>query len=152
MKGVTIAIAETDDSVSVYGDNSEGCKNAIGMIMKSVGAGQKANTVEGQSYKGEIIKVLVCTFGTFLFSRLFLCDESTNTNNKQDFGAVMSLDDGGEGWIHISEIQKGHVKKVGDVLSVGQVVDAICIGRNAKGSTLMSLKQSRSYSKLKRKV
>ena len=64
----------------------------------------------------------------------------------------MSLNEGGEGWIHISEIQKGHVKKAGDVLSVGQVIDAVCIGRNAKGSTLMSLKQARNQSKPKRNL
>ena len=69
---MTVAIADTDDSVSVYGHDSEGCKNAIAMIMKSVGGGPKA--VEGKSYKGEIIKVLVrvCPFGLGIFSSSFL--------------------------------------------------------------------------------
>ena len=60
----------------------------------------------------------------------------------KDYGAVVELDDGGEGWIHISEIKQGHVKKVRDELSLGQVVEAVCVGRNARGNAQMSLKQS----------
>ena len=55
-------------------------------------------------------------------------------------------DQGGDGWIHISEIRDGHVKKVEDELSLGQLLDALCIGKNARGTPQLSLKAPSSDS------
>jgi len=111
--GVIVSIQDEDNTVSVYGGDSESCKEAIQMIMKVAGIGPKLE--EGKAYKAKVVKIL-------------------------EYGAIVELEVGGDGWIHISEIRQGHVKKVSEELSVGQPLDVICIGKNARGQPQMSLK------------
>ena len=43
-------------------------------------------------------------------------------NSIMDFGAFVSIEDGVDGLVHVSQIQEGGVRSVGDVLTVGQEV------------------------------
>ncbi len=118
--GVIVSIHDEDNTVSVYGSDSESCKEAIQMVMKVAGVGPKLE--EGKAYKAKVAKIL-------------------------EYGAIVELEAGGDGWIHISEIRQGHVKKVSDELSLGQALNVVCIGRNARGQPQMSLKATAASSK-----
>lgn len=48
------------------------------------------------------------------------------------FGAFITLEPGIEGMVHISEVANGYVKKVEDVLSAGQTVEAVVLDVNAQ--------------------
>ena len=48
------------------------------------------------------------------------------------FGAFVSIAPGIDGMVHISEIVNHYVKKVEEVLSVGQEVDAVVLGCDAQ--------------------
>ena len=83
------------------------------MILKLAGKGPSLSV--GKTYKVKVSKI-------------------------DDYGAVVAVEEGGDGWIHISEIKEERVKSVKDELSVGQTMDAVCIGKNARGTPQLSLK------------
>jgi len=56
------------------------------------------------------------------------------------YGAFVKLENGQRGMIHISEIAQGYVKKVEDVLSLGQEVEAKVIKIDERGRIDLSLK------------
>jgi len=56
------------------------------------------------------------------------------------YGAFVRLENGQRGMIHISEISQGYVKKVEDVLSLGQELKAKVIKIDEKGRIDLSLK------------
>ena len=56
------------------------------------------------------------------------------------YGAFVRLENGQRGMIHISEISQGYVKKVEDVLSLGQELKARVIKIDEKGRIDLSLK------------
>ena len=56
------------------------------------------------------------------------------------YGAFVKLENGQRGMIHISEIAQGYVKKVEDVLSLGQEVEARVIKIDERGRIDLSLK------------
>ncbi|QDZ21199.1 polyribonucleotide nucleotidyltransferase [Chloropicon primus] len=118
LTGVIVSLHEKEDAVFVYGTDPESCKKAVAMLRKYAGTSPSLSV--GKSYKVKVSKVL-------------------------EYGAVVEIqEEGGDGWIHISELREGHVKSVGDELSVGQVVDATCIGKNARGTPQLSLKPQSS--------
>jgi polyribonucleotide nucleotidyltransferase len=59
-----------------------------------------------------------------------------------DFGAIVDLGGGQDGMIHVSELQKGYVKNVGDVVRVGDFVEAKVIRVDEDGKIGLSLKQA----------
>lgn len=58
------------------------------------------------------------------------------------FGAFVDLEDNVTGMVHISEISSAFVKKIDDVLSVGDTVKVKVIGINEKGKISLSIKQA----------
>jgi len=56
------------------------------------------------------------------------------------YGAFVKLENGQRGMIHISELAQGYVKKVEDVLSLGQEIEAKVIKIDEKGRIDLSLK------------
>jgi polyribonucleotide nucleotidyltransferase len=58
-----------------------------------------------------------------------------------DFGAIVDLGGGKDGMIHVSELKEGFVKKVTDVVNVGDEVRAKVIRVEPEGKIALSLKQ-----------
>ncbi|MGY3750274.1 CvfD/Ygs/GSP13 family RNA-binding post-transcriptional regulator [Vagococcus acidifermentans] len=50
-----------------------------------------------------------------------------NITGIQSYGAFVSLGNGEQGLIHVSEVKNGYIKNIGDTLKVGQQVDVLVI-------------------------
>jgi polyribonucleotide nucleotidyltransferase len=59
-----------------------------------------------------------------------------------DFGAIVDLGGGQDGMIHVSELKEGYVKNVGDVVRMGDFVEAKVIRVDEDGKIGLSLKQA----------
>lgn len=101
---------EEDGTVHIYAAKQEGLDRALELVTRMF------KTIEiGELYTGKII--------------------STTT-----FGAFMEVLPGKDGLIHISELAEGRTAKTEDVVSVGDVVTAKCIGIDDKGRVKMSIR------------
>ena len=101
---------EEDGTVHIYAAKQEGLDRALELVTRMF------KTIEiGELYTGKIV--------------------STTT-----FGAFMELLPGKDGLIHISELAEGRTAKTEDVVSVGDVVTAKCIGIDDKGRVKMSIR------------
>ena len=99
---------EEDGTVHIYASKQEGLDRALELVTRMF------KTIEiGELYTGKIV--------------------STTT-----FGAFMEVLPGKDGLIHISELAEGRTAKTEDVVSVGDVVTAKCIGIDDKGRVKMS--------------
>ena len=58
----------------------------------------------------------------------------------KDFGAFLEFAPGKEGMVHISKIARERINKVEDVLSMGDVVKVVCLGKDKMGRTSFSIK------------
>ena len=58
----------------------------------------------------------------------------------KDFGAFLEFAPGKEGLVHISKIAKKRVNKVEDVLALGDVVKAVCLGKDKMGRFSFSIR------------
>lgn len=58
----------------------------------------------------------------------------------KEFGAFMEVLPGKDGLIHISELAEGRTQKTEDVVKVGDIVTAKCIGIDDKGRVKMSIR------------
>ena len=58
----------------------------------------------------------------------------------KDFGAFIEFAPGKEGMVHISKIAKERINHVEDVLSLGQTVKVVCLGKDKMGRTSFSIK------------
>ncbi|MFV0364699.1 MAG: polyribonucleotide nucleotidyltransferase [Suipraeoptans sp.] len=58
----------------------------------------------------------------------------------KDFGAFVEFAPGKEGMVHISKISKERIKKVEDVLSIGDEVKVVCLGKDKMGRMSFSIK------------
>jgi polyribonucleotide nucleotidyltransferase len=58
-----------------------------------------------------------------------------------EFGAIVDLGGGKDGMIHVSELKNGFVKKVEDVVKVGDFVRAKIIRADEDGRIGLSIKQ-----------
>ena len=58
----------------------------------------------------------------------------------KDFGAFLEFAPGKEGMVHISKMSDKRVEKVEDVLSLGQVVKVVCLGKDKMGRFSFSMK------------
>ncbi|MEO0293815.1 MAG: polyribonucleotide nucleotidyltransferase [candidate division WOR-3 bacterium] len=84
-----IEIDDETGAITIFGDNKESVQKAESMIRRTI-----KDVEEGEIYEGEVKKLL-------------------------PFGAIVSIGEGRDGLIHISEIAHYHVNRVEDVLSVG---------------------------------
>ena len=58
----------------------------------------------------------------------------------KDFGAFLESAPGKEGLVHISKLAKQRVEKVEDVVSLGDVVKVVCMGKDKMGRVSFSIK------------
>ena len=60
--------------------------------------------------------------------------------NIKEFGAFLEFAPGKEGMVHISKISKDRINRVEDVLSLGDVVKVVCLGKDKMGRISFSMK------------
>ena len=101
---------EDDGTVRIYASKAEGLERAKQMIARIF-----AEIEVGQIYQGRVV----------------------STTN---FGAFMEVLPGKDGMIHISELADFHVKRVEDVVKIGDIIWAKCIGVDERGRVKMSRK------------
>jgi polyribonucleotide nucleotidyltransferase len=58
----------------------------------------------------------------------------------KEFGAFIEFAPGKEGMVHISNIAKERIKRVEDVLTLGDVVTVVCLGKDKMGRISFSIK------------
>ena len=58
----------------------------------------------------------------------------------KDFGAFLEFAPGKEGMVHISKISKERIERVEDVLTLGDVVKVVCLGKDKMGRISFSIK------------
>jgi len=99
-----------DGFVSICGTEKGKMDQAIEMV-KTI----TAEFQEGQIFKGTVISI-------------------------KEFGAFLEFAPGKEGMVHISKIAKERINHVEDVLSIGDKVKAICLGKDKMGRISFSIK------------
>lgn len=101
---------DEDGTVRIYGNRQEGVDRALFLI------GRMFKEIEvGETYEGKIVST-------------------------KEFGAFMEVLPGKDGLIHISELAEGRTQKTEDVVKVGDIVTAKCIGIDDKGRVKMSMR------------
>ncbi len=106
-----VKIDITDDgSVSVCGTDAKMMEAALDMIKMIT-----SEFAEGQKYAGKVISI-------------------------KEFGAFIEFAPGKEGMVHISKISKERVNHVEDVLSLGDEVEVVCLGKDKMGRISFSMK------------
>ncbi|MBP7948013.1 MAG: polyribonucleotide nucleotidyltransferase [Verrucomicrobiales bacterium] len=101
---------EDDGTVHVYAIKRESMERAVQMVKEIF-----AEVEIGVTYTGKVVST-------------------------KEFGAFMQVFPGKDGLIHISELADFRVKSVEDVVKVGDIVTAKCIGIDEKGRVKMSRK------------
>lgn len=110
---------EEDGTVHVYASKQEGLDRAVELIKRMF------EEIEiGKLYKGKIVSTTA-------------------------FGAFMEVLPGKDGLIHISELAEGRTEKTEDVVKVGEIVEAKCIGIDEKGRVKMSIRAALREAKAK---
>ena len=106
-----VKIDITDEgSVSVCGTDKEMIAKAVDMI-KTI----TTDFEEGQIFTGKVISI-------------------------KEFGAFIEFAPGKEGMVHISKISKERIDHVEDVLTLGDVVTVVCLGKDKMGRISFSMK------------
>lgn len=101
---------EDDGSVHIYSNNGESLKRAKDIIQ-----GMTKEVMTGETYQGRVVSI-------------------------KEFGAFVELLPGKDGLVHISELADFRVRKVEDIVSVGDTVWVKCIGIDDKGRIKLSRK------------
>ena len=101
---------EDDGSVSICGTESEAMERARRLIEIIV-----TDFEAGQVLEGKVVSI-------------------------KEFGAFLEFAPGKEGMVHISKISKQHIKQVEDVLTMGDVVKVVCLGKDKMGRFSFSMK------------
>lgn len=106
-----VKIDITDDGkVSVCGTDAAMMDKAIDMIKIIT-----TDFAEGQIFKGTVVSI-------------------------KEFGAFIEFAPGKEGMVHISKIAKERINHVEDVLTLGDKVTVVCLGKDKMGRTSFSMK------------
>ena len=106
-----VKIDITDDgAVSVCGTEAEAMQNAIKMIEMIA-----SDFEEGKKYTGTVVSI-------------------------KEFGAFIEFAPGKEGMVHISKIAKERIDHVEDILTLGDVVTVVCLGKDKMGRISFSIK------------
>ena len=81
----------------------------------------------------ELIKTIVTDFeeGMILTGKVVSIKE---------FGAFLEFAPGKEGMVHISKIAKQRINRVEDVLTLGDIVKVVCLGKDKMGRFSFSIK------------
>ncbi len=106
-----VKIDITDEgAVSVCGTDAAMMDKAIEMIQTIV-----TDFEEGQIFKGKVVSI-------------------------KEFGAFVEFAPGKEGMVHISKISKERIEHVEDVLTLGDEVKVVCLGKDKMGRMSFSIK------------
>ncbi|MGN0386900.1 MAG: polyribonucleotide nucleotidyltransferase [Lachnospiraceae bacterium] len=106
-----VKIDITDDGkVSVCGTDRAMMDKAVEMIKIIV-----TDFEEGQIFKGKVVSI-------------------------KEFGAFIEFAPGKEGMVHISKIAKERINHVEDVLTLGDMVTVVCLGKDKMGRISFSMK------------
>ena len=106
-----VKIDITDDGkVSVCGTDAEMMDKAVEMIKIIT-----TEFEEGQIFKGKVVSI-------------------------KEFGAFIEFAPSKEGMVHISKIAKERINHVEDVLTLGDVVTVVCLGKDKMGRISFSMK------------
>ncbi len=119
-KGKTInaIIDETGVKIDITDDGAVSvCGTDMAMIQKAI----------------DLIKIIVTDFeaGQLLTGKVVSIKE---------FGAFVEFAPGKEGMVHISKIAKERINRVEDVLTLGDVVKVVCLGKDKMGRMSFSMK------------
>ena len=118
-KVINRIIAETGVKIDITDDgNVSICGTDADMIAKAMKTIEiiTSDFEEGQVLEGTVISI-------------------------KDFGAFLEFAPGKEGMVHISKMSDKRVEKVEDVLSLGQVVKVVCLGKDKMGRFSFSMKE-----------
>ena len=106
-----VKIDITDDGmVSVCGTDKDMMDKAVEMIQIIT-----TEFEEGQIFKGKVVSI-------------------------KEFGAFIEFAPGKEGMVHISKIAKERINHVEDVLTLGDMVTVVCLGKDKMGRISFSMK------------
>lgn len=110
---------EEDGTVRIYASKQEGLDRALEMITRMF------KEIEiGALYTGKVVSTTA-------------------------FGAFMEVLPGKDGLVHISELAEGRTEKTEDVVKVGDIVTAKCVGIDDKGRVKMSIRAALREAKAK---
>ena len=99
-----------DGAVSICGTDKEKMEKAKELINIIV-----TDFEEGQVFTGKVVSI-------------------------KEFGAFLEFAPGKEGMVHISKISKERINRVEDVLTLGDVVKVVCLGKDKMGRISFSIK------------
>ncbi len=106
-----VKIDITDDgAVSVCGTDAAAMQKAVELIQIIV-----TDFEEGQVLEGKVVSI-------------------------KEFGAFLEFAPGKEAMVHISKVSKERIDRVEDVLTLGDVVKAVCLGKDKMGRISFSIK------------
>jgi len=106
-----VKIDITDDGkVSVCGEDKDAIQKAVDMVNTIVTDFEK-----GQVFTGKVVSI-------------------------KEFGAFVEFAPGKEGMVHISKISKERIDRVEDVLTLGDTVKVVCLGKDKMGRISFSIK------------
>ena len=106
-----VKIDITDEgAVSVCGVDQENMDKAVEMI-KTIAT----DFEEGMIFRGKVVSI-------------------------KEFGAFIEFAPGKEGMVHISKISKERINRVEDVLTLGDMVTVVCLGKDKMGRISFSMK------------
>jgi polyribonucleotide nucleotidyltransferase len=106
-----VKIDITDDgNVSVCGTEADKMAQAVDMIKTIV-----TDFEQGQIFTGKVVSI-------------------------KEFGAFIEFAPGKEGMVHISKIAKERINRVEDVLTLGDTVTVVCLGKDKMGRISFSMK------------
>ena len=101
---------DDDGNVSICGTEKENMEKAAKYIHTIV-----TDYEAGQLFEGKVVSI-------------------------KEFGAFVEFAPGKEGMVHISKLSKNRVEKVEDVVSLGDVVKVVCLGKDKMGRFSFSMK------------
>jgi len=102
-----------DGSVSICGTDPEAMERARKTVEIIV-----TDFYEGQRLSGTVISI-------------------------KDFGAFIEFAPGKEGMVHISKVAKERINRIEDVLTLGDRVDVVCLGKDKMGRFSFSIKDAK---------
>ena len=109
-----VKIDITDEgAVSVCGTDMDKMNEALEMIKIIT-----TDFAEGQKFTGKVVSI-------------------------KEFGAFIEFAPGKEGMVHISKIAKERIEHVEDVLTLGDVVTVVCLGKDKMGRMSFSIKDAK---------
>ncbi len=109
-----VKIDITDDgAVSVCGTEADKMNEALEMIKIIT-----TDFAEGQKFTGKVVSI-------------------------KEFGAFVEFAPGKEGMVHISKIAKERIEHVEDVLTLGDEVTVVCLGKDKMGRMSFSIKDAK---------